>query len=347
MKALIFLILIWSSAAIACTAFSFIKNNSPIVGKSYDWYVFHGSATAFVNPRNVSRQGVSVASVINPATWRSLYASLTFSQFGSGLPIGGMNERGLVVEMLQFDDTVYPSALSKPFVNESQWTQYQLDNFGSTDEVVEHVTDLRIEKAFIGIHYFVSDAFGRTAVIDFIDGVPQVHYRSSLAISALTNDSYEDLCSDFSQKGFTGLPRADFFTRSSKVRFRTAAKYLLSSDDSPESGPRYGARILSNVSLNGLAYDALLEVSQWRIIYQPALRLVHFKSRKNDGWTELDLNASLIASQTPLFADLDRGSLFPKFHFLSRKKNDEIIDRNGWLLSTDAKNLARSVYTEE
>ena len=52
------------------------------------------------------------------------------------LPFDGINEAGLVVEVLLLPETVYPEPDARPTVSLLQWVQYQLDNFSTTDEVI-------------------------------------------------------------------------------------------------------------------------------------------------------------------------------------------------------------------
>jgi hypothetical protein len=47
---------------------------------------------------------------------------------GKEFPHGGMNEKGLVVELMWLSETGYPAADNRAGMNELQWIQYQLDN---------------------------------------------------------------------------------------------------------------------------------------------------------------------------------------------------------------------------
>ncbi len=70
--------------------------------------------------------------------WVAAYGSITFNQFGKGIPHGGMNEKGLVVELMWLNETVYPGADKRAALNELQWIQYQLDNCANIDEVIAY-----------------------------------------------------------------------------------------------------------------------------------------------------------------------------------------------------------------
>jgi choloylglycine hydrolase len=79
-----------------------------------------------------------------PAQWTSKFGSVTFNQNGKEMPYGGMNEKGLVVEMLWLEQTKYNINETKSYLNELEWIQYQLDNFETVQQVIDHLTDLKI-----------------------------------------------------------------------------------------------------------------------------------------------------------------------------------------------------------
>ena len=64
----------------------------------------------------------------NTISWVSQYGSITFNQYGKEFPTGGMNEKGLVVELMWLDGTIYPQPDERPAIGVLQWIQYQLDN---------------------------------------------------------------------------------------------------------------------------------------------------------------------------------------------------------------------------
>lgn len=181
------------NSAEACTAFCLCEDpKNIVVGKSYDWVVDHDHGAVFTNARGCQRSTLILDKSPNPAKWISKYGSVTFTQFGRGFPIGGMNEKGLVIEMLQLDETDYNSNdVDRPYVNEAQWTQFQLDNYATVAEVLENLNKLRIVEAYTGIHYFITDATGQSAAIQFLNGKPVVISGSNMPWPILANDIYE------------------------------------------------------------------------------------------------------------------------------------------------------------
>lgn len=89
-------------------------------GRNYDWPVEVG--LVLVNKRDMHK----TALLINggqAAKWTARYGSLTFNQFGRDLPNGGINEAGLVIEVLWLNDTGYAAADARPALNALAWIQ--------------------------------------------------------------------------------------------------------------------------------------------------------------------------------------------------------------------------------
>ena len=133
-----------------CSTFTMQKKESVLLGQNYDFYYGHGLIV-------VSPRGFKKVSVVKPGqketAWTANYGNVTFTQFGRELPMGGMNERGLTIAMMWHEEGQYPSADDRPVLNELQWIQYQLDQYGTVQEVVEHLDEIRIEQSMYVLHY--------------------------------------------------------------------------------------------------------------------------------------------------------------------------------------------------
>src|SRR5437660_3571671 len=90
----------------ACTTVMIPGSAEKIVAKSYDWDL--GNGMALVNKRHVAKTALAALPGDHPAQWTSTYGSVTFNQHGRELPVSGMNEAGLVVEIMWLDSSVYP-----------------------------------------------------------------------------------------------------------------------------------------------------------------------------------------------------------------------------------------------
>src|SRR6266480_6680121 len=173
--------------ALACTTFCLKGKNEVLFGKNYDWMIVDG--LIFVNKRGLAKMAGSEDSP-NPAKWISKYGSVTFNQYGRENPSGGMNEAGLVIELMWLEDAQYPKADSRPTVGTLEWIQYQLDNSATVADVIKNAEMIRIASE-VKLHYLVNDKAGSTATVEFLNGKLVAHTGAMLTASALTNDTYE------------------------------------------------------------------------------------------------------------------------------------------------------------
>src|SRR5512144_123030 len=142
--------------AVACTTFCYADGGTLVFGRNYDWHI--GDGMVVVNTRNVLKRALVDP---YPARWTSKYGSVTFNQYGREFPNGGMNEKGLVVEMLWLDQAEYPAGDGRGALPTLQWIQYQLDNSATVKDVL--LTDRLVRIAYNGvakIHFLVADATG-------------------------------------------------------------------------------------------------------------------------------------------------------------------------------------------
>lgn len=179
-----------TSSALACTTFCFTESTGRVVGKSFDWHQEYGRF--FTNPRGLGKRAFLLNTDAKPAEWISKYGSLTMNQYGREAPIGGVNEKGLVVENMWLDETAHPATITKPAVNELQWIQYQLDNYATVEEAVEAVGNVEVVPVYGMLHYLMCDDTGACAVFEFLKGKVEVERTSSAKPSALTNSRYQE-----------------------------------------------------------------------------------------------------------------------------------------------------------
>jgi penicillin V acylase-like amidase (Ntn superfamily) len=174
-------------AALPCTAFLAAFNGAPVIGKTYDWDM--GQGLVLVNKRGVAKKAIPLKPSDRPASWVSKYMSVTFNQYGREFPNGGMNEAGLVVEVLWLNTTTYAPVDDKPTVNELQWIQYQLDNFATVAEAVAAAPAVRISQAYGKVHYFMCDESSACATFEGLDGKLSVKSGADLPMKAITNNT--------------------------------------------------------------------------------------------------------------------------------------------------------------
>mgnify|MGYP001943229291 CR=1 FL=1 len=255
----------------ACTTVMMKEGSTPVVAKSYDWD--NEAGVVVINKRGVAKAGLIMPGQGPAARWVSKYKSLSFNQFGRELPNGGMNEAGLVVEIMWLTSTRWPNKDARPALNELQWIQYQLDNFASTSEVVSNADKLRVAPVHAQVHYMVCDKGGACATFEYLGGELKVHAGNKLPVAALTNHPYET-----SVRHWDGVKDQALSQGSGSLsRFARAAQRSLKAGSVKE------------------AWEALDSVAngqtQWQIVYQPTLGKVHFRTRSAQKIRSIDLGA--------------------------------------------------------
>jgi penicillin V acylase-like amidase (Ntn superfamily) len=183
----LFAFLFFTSSLPACTTFFINKDGQMIFGRNYDWIT--GNGMVCTNLRGLSKTSDKTSDGAT-ISWISKYGSITFNQYGKEFPTGGMNEKGLVVELMWLDGTKYPEADDRPAVGVLQWIQYQLDNCSTVDELIATDKTIRIASKGTPLHYLVADSSGNVATIEFLDGKMKVHKGKELPFAVLTNDMY-------------------------------------------------------------------------------------------------------------------------------------------------------------
>lgn len=171
------------SAAEACSrAVYFGKDGQIVTGRTMDWFVSDMDTNLWMYPRGLERS----SNTRSPVTWKSKYGSVVTTIY-EGAAADGMNERGLVANVLYLPDTKYPAASAedkRPTLPVSAWVQYVLDNFATTAEAVEALRKEEFRTVPIQtptgepgtVHFSISDASGDSAIFEFLDGKLVIHH---------------------------------------------------------------------------------------------------------------------------------------------------------------------------
>jgi choloylglycine hydrolase len=247
--------------SLACTTFLLSKNGHHVFGRNYDWVT--GNGMVMVNAKGVAKRALKIADG-QALSWQSVYGSITFNQYGKEFPTGGMNEKGLVVELMWLDETSYPRADPRPALRELQWIQYQLDCSASVKEVIESDKKLRIAENSVPLHFLIADAEGNAASIEFLNGTMVVHRDKALPIPVLSNSVYETVAkkADANGQAVDGAGSEQRFARACRLvqRYRE--------NDIQLPPVNYAFSILENVSQG--------DFTKWSIVYDITAREVHF-----------------------------------------------------------------------
>lgn len=173
----------------ACTRVVYLgSNNTVITGRNLDWGD-DMKTNLWVMPRGMQRDG---AAGPNSYKWTSKYGSVISSAYDIATA-DGMNEKGVVANVLYLAESNYGSPNGKPAISISLWAQYVLDNFATVNEAV---TSLQAEPFKIvpfilpdgraaSVHLSISDASGDSAIFEYIGGQLVIHHDRKYQV--LTN----------------------------------------------------------------------------------------------------------------------------------------------------------------
>jgi penicillin V acylase-like amidase (Ntn superfamily) len=265
----------------ACTTFLLQQGGEVVVGKSYDWDM--GQALLVFNQRGVGKQALVMDPKETPARWRSRFASLTFNQYGRELPNGGMNEAGLVVEVMWLESSVLPPRDARPTVSELQFVQWLLDQYATVAEVVAHARDVRVHRVQGRVHYLACDAGGACAALEHVGGKLVVTSGAALRVPVLTNGTYADSVAFLGKhRGFGGAAAPPAGTKS-LARFVRAA--TLTARGAAPQIPTAAFAILDDVRWG--------DYTKWNIVYAPRQQRVYWRTRHSPAIKSVDLKPLL------------------------------------------------------
>lgn len=307
----------------ACTTFCLKSKNETLFGKNQDWIVSDG--LIFVNKSGVQKISTTEDEG-NPVKWISKFGNITFNQYGRENPMGGMNEKGLVVELMWLDETVYPKPDKLPSIDELEWIQYQLDTAESTEEAVRSASQMRVNSD-IKVHYLVNDAGGNTAAVEYINGQLVIHTGKDLDVPVLTNDTFDN-----SIKYFRSTQPAKAATDGSLDRFyRTAAKVrnFEARPVTAKAAVDYAFDTLSDVKQQG--YTSRDSKSVWSTVYDQKRGLIYFRTLQNQAVRTINTKDFDYACSMPVKSfDINTnyaGDITSKFIDYTRNANRDLIEK--------------------
>ncbi|MFS8035934.1 linear amide C-N hydrolase [Xanthobacter sp. AM11] len=164
----------------ACTRAVYLGSAGVVVtGRSMDWSE-DMRTNLWVFPAGMAREGAAGA---NTPKWVSRYGSLIASGYDVGTA-DGMNEKGLVANLLYLAESQYARPDGRPALSISLWAQYVLDNFATVNEAVEAlsrepfvvVTAALPNGRAAQLHLAVSDASGDSAIFEYLGGKLVIHH---------------------------------------------------------------------------------------------------------------------------------------------------------------------------
>lgn len=171
---------------LACTRVLYTAPDGTVItGRSMDWSEdMRSNLWAF--PRGMERNGAGGS---HTPRWRSLYGSVVVSGYDVGTA-EGVNEKGLVANLLYLAESDYGKPDGKPVLSISLWAQYALDQFASVEEAVNalrkepfHVVAPKLPNGQgAQLHLSLSDASGDSAILEYINGRLVIHHGKQYTV---------------------------------------------------------------------------------------------------------------------------------------------------------------------
>jgi penicillin V acylase-like amidase (Ntn superfamily) len=166
--------------AAACTRVLYTSPDGTVItGRSMDWSEdMRSNLWAF--PRGIARDGGGGG---RTPRWRSRFGSVVVSGYDIG-SAEGMNEKGLVANLLYLAESDYGQPDGKPVLSISLWAQYVLDQFATVSEAVAHLRHepFRVVAPTLPngkgaqLHLAISDATGDSAIFEYVGGRLVIHH---------------------------------------------------------------------------------------------------------------------------------------------------------------------------
>lgn len=286
--------------AIACTRVVYHgPEDRYLTGRSMDWKL-PMTSNLWVFPRGMERNGAAGPRSIE---WTSKYGSLIVSGYDIST-VDGMNEEGLVANLLWLADAEYPEDDgAAPRLSLSLWAQYVLDNFATAAEAVEHFRAARIDLAtgevpgqagkLANLHLSISDATGDSAIFEWIDGELVIHHSRDYRV--MTNEPrYEDQLAI--TQYWRGVNPREFLPGTNRAtdRFARAAYYIdaVRQSDDPRLSAAAVFSVIRNTSVPfGISMEDApnLSTTRWRVVADHKSRRYYIESAvsPNVFWVDL------------------------------------------------------------
>lgn len=171
-----------------CTRVLWSKDPATIVvGRTMNWED-STEPEFWVFPRGTARKGGQ-----NPMakTWISRHGNIVISAYGKVI-VDGVNEKGLAGHALYFGPSDYGSTeTNTPFIESGLWLQYILDQYATVQEAVDDASNWHLVLSHANghkaaLHIAIEDQGGDSAIIEYIDGKPQIYHGRQYKVLANT-----------------------------------------------------------------------------------------------------------------------------------------------------------------
>lgn len=296
---LLSLLLVAIQSAKACSrAVYFGKAGQTITGRTMDWKE-DMQTNLWVFPRGIQRDGGMGEQGFR---WTSQYGSVIASVYEAGTA-DGMNEKGLVANLLFLVESEYPDPQQdrRPQMSIAAWTQYVLDRFATVEEAVAAMREepfcivgVVAPNGVAGkIHLSISDPSGDSAIFEYIDGKLVIHHGREYQV--MTNSPVYDqqlaLNEYWKQIGGTVMLPG---TNRAADRFARASFYINATTQSADPREATAAvfSVMRNVSVpRGISTPDQPNISStiWRTVADQKNRVYFFEDTASPSLVWVDL----------------------------------------------------------
>ncbi|MGI0481622.1 linear amide C-N hydrolase [Geminocystis sp. CENA526] len=231
---------LFSLSVLACTRVLYSgSDNTVITGRSMDWKEDIRS-NLWVLPRGIDQNGLAGK---NSIEWKSKYGSVVITAYDIGTA-DGMNEKGLVANLLYLAESDYGTTEGKATLSMSLWAQYFLDNYATVAEAVEEmkkepfrvITSTLPNGAPAQLHLVISDINGDSAIFEYIDGKLVIHHSKDYKVVTNSPTFDKQLALNEYWQSIGGL---NFLPGTNRAADRFARAYFLLNSIPTKTVPNY------------------------------------------------------------------------------------------------------------
>jgi penicillin V acylase-like amidase (Ntn superfamily) len=258
-----------------------------VTGRSMDW-LEDMQTNLWIFPRGMQRDGGMGELGFK---WTSRFGSVVASVYEAGTA-DGMNERGLVANLLFLVESEYPIANddTRPQMSIAAWTQYVLDNFATVDEAVADMRKEAFRPVAVTapngvegkIHMSISDATGDSAIFEYIAGKLVIHHGRQYQVMTNSPSYDQQLALNEYWKQIGGTVMLPGTNRAAD-RFARASFYINAAQQSADSREAVAAvfSVMRNVSVpRGISTPGQPNISStiWRTVADQKNKVYFFES---------------------------------------------------------------------
>ncbi|MDY0077920.1 MAG: linear amide C-N hydrolase [Bacteroidales bacterium] len=302
----------FSNPANACTRAVYKgTDGNYLTARSMDW-VSEIPANLWVMPRGIERTGLAGS---NSVAWTAKYGSLVTSAWDIATA-DGMNEKGLVANVLWLVETAYPKFTpdsGKKGLVVSLWGQFALDNFASVKEAVAYFSKDEITvvsdylpgtDTYATVHLSLSDADGDNAIFEYIDGKLVIHHDKSYNVMTNSPTFDQQLALNSYWKSIPGSVMLPGTNRAAD-RFVRASYYMdaIPKNDNTRVAVASVFSVIRNCSVPfgiSMPNEPNIASTRWRTVSDHKNMLYYYESALTPNTFWVDMNKLDFSEKAPV-----------------------------------------------